>query len=245
MERAPRYVEPRRDSYARLTHQPMNGIIFVVPLLVLFHAGSAFNRTTLFASRDLARILGVFGATAWYLPPLLVVSVLGLQHFAQRGRWRFEPRVLMAMVVESLLWALPLLAVNYLCDRLLNSGGMLAAAHSGEFQHILLAAGAGVYEEFLFRLVLIGVLVWALPAILGPRRKDLAVLIALIVSAVAFSLYHFSWGSYDSAVRFTWGLFVFRSAAGLCLGIIYAFRGLGIAVGAHTFWNLYAVLVNG
>jgi len=244
MARSPHYSQPRHNSYARLTHQPMNAMIFVVPLLVLFHVGSAFSRTTLFASRDLARILGVFGATAWYLPPLLVVSVLGLQHLAQRGRWQFEPRVLIAMVAESILWAIPLFAVNYLCYRLLNSGGMLAA-HSGAFQRVLLAVGAGVYEEFLFRLVTIGLLIWALPSILGPKRKDLVVLVALVVSALAFSLYHFSWGSDDPAGRFTWGLFIFRATAGMCLGIVYAFRGLGIAVGAHTLWNLYTVLVNG
>ncbi len=46
-------------------------------------------------------------------------------------------------------------------------------------------------------------------------------------------------------IAFTWGLFMFRAAAGVCLGIVYAFRGLGIAVGAHTLWNLYAVLING
>ena len=244
MARSPHYVEPRRESYSRLTHQPMNGIIFVVPLLVLFHVGSAFSHTALFASRDLARILSVFGATAWYIPPLLVVSVLLLQHLAQRRRWRFEPRVLAGMLAESLLWTLPLFAINYLCSRLLDAGGMLAA-HSGAFHGVLLAAGAGVYEEFIFRLVLIGLLVWALGSILGAKRKDLSVLVALIISALAFSLYHFSWGSDGSAASFDWGLFVFRTAAGICLGIVYAFRGLGIAVGAHTVWNLYAVFVNG
>ena len=236
----PRLFEPRRDTYRWLTHRPLHCLILVVPLLGLFHLGSAFSQTTLLASRDLERILGVFGATAWYLPPALIVGVLLLMQWGGKFRWRVYPAVLAGMVGESLFWALPLFAVNYLCARLLNTSGLLAAGEATAFQRVLLAVGAGVYEEFLFRLVLVGVLAWSLADVLG-MKKDYAILIALVAGALAFSLYHFSWSSEPSGAGFTWGSFIFRALAGVCLGVVFAYRGFGIAVGAHTLWNLYYV----
>ncbi len=222
------------DTYRWQTHQPLNCLVLVVPLLIFFHIGSAFSKTTLFASRDLEQILGVFGAAACYLPPLLIVAVLLLIHLVGRYPWRVQPVVLVGMVIESLLWALPICAVNYILDYC----GMLAAGVT--LDQTLLAVGAGVYEELIFRLLLIGAVMWIFVGVFELKR-DFVILAALVVSALAFSLYHFSWSQADVVVPFNWGLFVFRSLAGLCLGVAYIYRGFGIAVGAHTLWNLYFI----
>ena len=233
---------PRRSSYRHLTHRPLNCLLFVLPLLGLFHIGSAFAQTTLLASRHLERLLGVFGPTAGYLPPLLVVAALLLQHVAQRRTWRAQGVVLAGMVIESMLWAVSLYAVHYLCARLLHTTGVLAAGHGQTvFQKLLLAVGAGVYEEFIFRLIMVGLVTWTLHKVFGLKR-DWGILLAIVAGALAFSLYHFSWTSPD--VPFEWEPFVWRAAAGLCLGVIYAYRGFGIAVGTHALWNLYCVLAS-
>ncbi len=230
----------RDDTYRWLTHRPLNCLVFILPLLGLFHLGSALRETSLLASHDMQRILGVFGATAWYLPPMIIAVVLILMHQNEKRKWRIHPPVLGGMIIESILWAIPLFAINYLCARFLNAYGSLKAAGSTGtlFDRIILDVGAGVYEEFLFRLVLLGALTWAL-GVAFRIKKDLALLIALIAGAAAFSLYHFSGAETDTTVSFTWGLFIFRMAAGVCLGIVFAFRGFGIAVGAHAVWNIF------
>ncbi|MCD6365607.1 MAG: CPBP family intramembrane metalloprotease [Planctomycetes bacterium] len=232
---------PRCDTYGQRTHSPLNCLVFVAPLLAFFHIGSAFESTALLVSADFSSMLGVFGGAAWCVPPLLVVSVLLQRHFARGGRWKVQPAVLVGMACESLLWTLPLLAVNYLCTRLTHGGAMLAAStgSTSAWPDVLAAVGAGVYEEFVFRLVLVGAGVWAFAAVFGAKHRDIGMIVVLMLAAVAFSLYHFSWRGDEKP--FVWGLFVFRASAGMCLGVVYVYRGFGIAVGAHTLWNLYCV----
>ena len=222
----------------------MNCLIFVAPMLVAFHAGSAYVRAPLFATEGLKRILGLFGATAWYLPPLLIGAALLVQHVARRDRWALRLPVLVGMLVESILWALPLLAVHYLVQRLLGSGGPLAAAGTEVQADILKALGAGIYEEFAFRYILLGLTAWfCIRNLDSPAKEDLVMLVVLVASALAFSLYHhFPWPGQVDAPALNLGDFTWRTVAGLCLGLVYAYRGFGIAVGAHVVWNLYCVL---
>ncbi len=238
------YYRSERDSYRWRTLRPVNSLLLVAPLLLVFHGGSASAEAPLFATRDLARILGVFGSTAWYLPPLLVAAALLVQHTVRRDRWDVRAGVLAGMVVESLLWAAPLLAINYLCSMLLSASGHLGAWDQTSTISALQAVGAGVYEEFVFRLIFLGLVTWAVVNVFEIRKqKDWVMLIVLVASSLAFSLYHFSWSPEAGGVAFNWGDFTWRAAAGMCLGLIYATRGFGIAVGAHVTWNLYYVAV--
>ena len=238
------YYRSERNSYRWRTLQPVNSLLLVAPLLLVFHAGSASVAAPLFATRDLGRILGVFGSTAWYLPPLLVTAVLLIQHAVRRDRWRLEGSVLAGMLVESVLWAAPLGAINYLCSLLLSTGGHLGAQEAASTVSALQAVGAGVYEEFVFRLIFLGLITWAIITVCEVRRgKDWVLLIVLAASSLAFSLYHFSWSPEAGGAAFNWGDFTWRAAAGVCLGLIYATRGFGIAVGAHVTWNLYYVVL--
>ncbi len=235
----------RSENYRWQTCRPGNCLVFVAPLLVVFHVGSAYVRAPLYATAGLKRILGIFGPTAWYLPPLLIAVALLIHHGARGDRWRMRPGVLAGMLVESVLWAAPLLALNYLLSRLLGADGMLAAADAAVQANILKALGAGLYEEFVFRYILLGLVAWLCSHNLdSAAKRDFVTLVVLIASSFAFSLYHhFPWPGYVGAPEFNPADFAWRTAAGLCLGLVYAYRGFGIAVGAHVVWDLYYVFV--
>jgi membrane protease YdiL (CAAX protease family) len=64
-------------------------------------------------------------------------------------------------------------------------------------------------------------------------------IIAVIATAVLFSLYHFA----DMA-EFQWPIFLFRALAGAYLGIMYLWRGFGVAVGAHICFDVYIRLID-
>lgn len=96
--------------------------------------------------------------------------------------------------------------------------------------------GAGIFEELVFRLGLMSLLVWvgmravrswALPA-------WLAGLFAVVVSALVFSWFHHVCGE-----PFDRGVFVFRTMAGVLLGLLMWARGYGVCVYTHTFYNVY------
>ena len=54
-----------------------------------------------------------------------------------------------------------------------------------------------------------------------------------------FSYYHFIGVEGDP---FNLSVFIYRFIAGIALSIIFIFRGLGIAVYTHTFYDLYLVI---
>jgi membrane protease YdiL (CAAX protease family) len=96
--------------------------------------------------------------------------------------------------------------------------------------------GAGIYEEFLFRLVGIGLIMLICVDLLkGPRGAVAAV--AVVATSLIFSLYHFL-----GPEAFSWRLLVFRAGAGAYLAALYITRGFGVAVGAHACYNVLLVL---
>lgn len=244
MSRDPRR-QLERPGYRWETCRPAHCLVFVAPLLAAFHAGSACVSAPLFTTGDLRRLLGVFGATAWYLPALLVGAALLIQHVVRGDSWHVRGRVLLGMVGESVLWALPLLAVNALLSRLLAANGMLAAGQRVVTADVLQAVGAGIYEEFVFRHIALGLVAWLLIRTMdSPARRDVVTLLVLLASSLAFGLYHhFPWPGHVVVPALNWGDVTWRTAAGVCLGLVYAYRGFGIAVGAHVVWDLYYVLV--
>lgn len=231
------------ETYRDRTLRPLNCLLFVLPMLVFFQAGTAICGTTLLAPRDLHKLLRYFGATAAFLPALFVVAALLAQHLLRKDPWKAEPKVLSGMLGESVLWMVPLIVLSQLAGRLAAHQAVATApAADGLLQQILLAFGAGIYEEFIFRLVFVSLVMILFVDVFELKREPVAVA-AVVVGAVMFSLYHFS-AAELTGDTLPWGGLIFRWLAGVYLGGLFVFRGFGIAVGAHAFYNVYAAIAN-
>jgi len=243
--------EPPKNEYLQQTHRPLNGLMFLVPLLLFFHVGLWLGNEqeiySLLAMNHLSRLLQFFlGVTTPYLPAVAVVAVLLLQHVLRKDKWQFRPGVLLGMAGESAIWMMPLMALVLLVNKMsLPAGAALAATEIGgtTLQRMLLAVGAGIYEEFIFRLLFVGLAMLLLVKVFNLRKEPVA-LAAVVASGLCFSLYHFT---ADQLLQmhesFPWFEFVFRALAGVYLGLVYLYRGFGIAVGAHAAWDIYVFLV--
>ena len=237
MSKSTRASSPSRDGYRWQTHRPLHGLVFVGPLLVFFHAGAVWYDTALLAPRHIEMLLRLFGAGAWApLPSVAVLAVLVAQHFVRRDPLKVQPRVLAGMVAESVLWFVPLIVLSYMTGMLMTHSAA-AQGSPGVMHEVFGAVGAGVYEEFIFRLMLIS-LVMLLAVDVFELPKEWVAAGAVLLSAAAFSAYHFVGRDTPS-----WGLFAFRAMAGVYLGTLYVLRGYGIVVGAHILFNLYVIVV--
>jgi len=217
----------------------LHALVFVAPFLLFFHISLAWTPDVLMARHHLAEALRFFGATHPLLPAFAVVAVLLCQQIIERARWRLRPVVIGLMTVESIAWAVPLVALLHLVGRL----SATTVPNDSIFMKLVISAGAGIYEEFLFRLVLMGLTLLLFVDILELPKKYVAP-IMLVAAAVAFSLYHpqvWADGTLFKS-RLLWGPFIFRALAGLYLGGLFLLRGFGVVVGAHTFYNVYVVL---
>jgi membrane protease YdiL (CAAX protease family) len=101
-------------------------------------------------------------------------------------------------------------------------------------REVVISLGAGPYEELIFRFFLVELLIAALHRWVGTEHAT-AVVVAVLVSATLFAGYHHLPGT---AERFTWGSFLFRTAAGVYFSMVFVARGYGIAAGCHTFYDI-------
>ena len=117
---------------------------------------------------------------------------------------------------------------------------------SGLMADIVTGIGAGIYEELVFRLILICLLMLLFQDALRLNHKN-AVILSVLVSAALFSAYHhidFLSGQFYQSRPFSWTEFGFRTMAGVYFAALFAIRGFGITAGTHAFYDVMATGVN-
>ena len=100
---------------------------------------------------------------------------------------------------------------------------------------VILSIGAGIYEEFVFRVLALTGLVIIFIRIFHIKPAP-AIFTATIFSSCAFAIFHYIGPGKD---LFNVHSFLFRLLAGLVFGVLYVLRGFGIAAYVHTFYDLY------
>jgi len=226
------------DSYRFHTRRPLNNLVFILPMLAAYHLGAIIYGTNLLAPHHLKGALEYFGATASFLPASVVILVLLVQHFARRDEWKLQSQALAGMLVESVAWMIPLIAMGLLMGRLQAATEVRPDVIGHD---ILEAFGAGIYEEFLFRLMFISLSLLIFVDIFS-LREDVITIAAIILGALVFSLYHLSADQLSHGSQLPWAKIVSRTLAGIYLGTLFVHRGFGIAVGTHAFYNIYTVV---
>ena len=217
----------------------------------------------IYAERMLGRFFEWTGVTGYYLPGIATVVVLLCWHVARRDPWRPEMRLYGAMGIESVVLAAPLFIFSIMITTppAEVASGAVDAAGGGWFpllastanaatgldgvgswrEGVVFSIGAGIYEELVFRLIVIAIAHMILSDVLAlPRGWSAGGAIAL--SAVLFALYHpfdthLPWG-WDSA---DWGRFAFYTLAGLYFAAIYVYRGFGIVAATHALYDVMVI----
>jgi hypothetical protein len=240
-------VENRPASYWTATRRPFPSLLLVAPLVIAYEwavmwlGGAAPGKVRTGADTWMRDVLASLGLNdRWLLPLLLAVILLGWQVVSYRD-WRFSPGILAGMVVESLVWAVMLVGISRLIDAgfsYLEQGGSpvlaIEPARESAFAASLVGyVGAGIYEETLFRLILVPVFFGVLRLLQAPQV--LASTLAVTGSALLFALAHHAGMPGEP---FTWFAFVFRWMAGVFFAWVFVLRGFGVAVGTHATYDI-------
>lgn len=93
--------------------------------------------------------------------------------------------------------------------------------------------GAGIYEEALFRLLLLPAVAAALRWLGVPRWPS--VLWSAAITSVFFALAHYLGPHGDAWQAYS---FVFRTLAGGFFALLFVYRGFGVAAGAHAGYDI-------
>ena len=163
---------------------------------------------------------------------ILIILFLAIMFFnrnvVKRGKIKFT--FLFYMFTESLLWSFGFIILMSISEKLILS----IFERNIIPEQFYLAIGAGIWEELLFRVGAIGLCLSFLTKFIGYSGL-FSVLIAIIFSALLFSLFHYL-GPFGDV--FTYKSFYLRTFAGILLGSLYLFRGLGITVYTHIFYDM-------
>ena len=229
-------------SYFIQTRSSFYSFLITIPLFIIYEIGIIFlSKDDIIVVRNGADFLmramlesfgifGLYGLGAFFFIGFIVTYVFFLK---DKDLPDIKTEYLFFMVFESVVWAILL----YI---LLSKFMILLMIPLGKaiLQQVILAVGAGIYEEFLFRVLLIS----GLSSIIGfvfLWKEKVSNIAALIIAAAIFSGFHFM-GEYGD--YFTMELFLLRFFAGVILGILFYTRGFGITAYAHSIYDLFVLI---
>jgi membrane protease YdiL (CAAX protease family) len=221
-------------------------LILIFPLLIVYQLGVLLTYPMLNGADFVSAILfGQLGfSRTQYLMFVLGVTVafLGGVLVLRRHQQHFQPRVIVPVILESTIYALTMGSLIILVmTRLLGIEPSLSAAlqKEGLVSRFVMSLGAGVYEELVFRLGLLGG-TFALTQRLFHWNRWFSLLVAFGVSSLAFSAVHHI-PPYGDPIRID--IFTFRVLAGIFFGALYWTRGLAVAVYTHALYDVYVLLI--
>lgn len=237
--------------YYELTRTQTYSLLFALPLLVLYELGVVLVTGRTHGLRNAADVIlrtllatgGVTGTLAFGVVLVVIGAVLvGLER--RQRKVPVHGRLFGLMLAESAVLAVLFgLVVATATSLLLGDLVRLASDGAGTLGQlplvdgIVLSLGAGLYEELLFRVLLVGGLL-ALFTWLGMRRNR-AGIAAAVLGALLFSAFHYV-GPYAYPLEL--GSFTFRFLAGLAFSGLYIVRGFGITAWTHALYDVFLVV---
>lgn len=227
------------NEYLEFSRSWAAGLVFILPLLMIYEFGALYLGEGQVAAAQWAQLpfvlLGRRGLMVFNI--LIIIVFLGASISLAQKR-SFYPAAFPLMLLEAGAYALvlgPLISTItglYMTLDIGDGAGVI------ESRIIIAAAGAGGYEELIFRGLLIGALFYGLTKYVK-LQPVLAGVISILTSAVLFSIAHFLAPTESFEVY----AFFFRMFAAIALTAIFVFRGIGITCYTHAIYNVLVYLM--
>ena len=250
-------------SYWTTSRAPRYSIVFALPLLLLYEGlaaalGGAAGTANVRNAADVALktpfylLSGARGSIAFFATTIAVCIFLVARDLT-RSKDRLRPRTFLLMLGESAVLAFLLgIIVGTITRELLGALGAYAPvailrstdavqplSAMGTGTKLMLALGAGLYEELLFRVLLVGGIASGLGWLAGGRGL-LTNAVAAVLGALIFSAFHYV-GAYGDKLELA--SFTYRAIAGLVFSGLYLTRGFGITAWTHALYDVYVMVL--
>jgi len=245
---------PSAAGYFDSATKPVYGFLFVLPILLVYEFLIIFTGTPIRNGADviLKLFFNLVGIKTIIGFTLVVMTTYAYIVFSSReaGEETIYPVYFLLMFAESVVYAMslgPLIlrlmrGVKEAVPGLYASGHAIAsgggdAVSTGVYsmsERLIAALGAGIYEEFVFRYMLVTFFVYLFVKLFALSKWQAAAF-AIFWASLIFSGFHYVGELGD---RFEVASFIYRFIAGVILSLLYFFRGYGIAVYTHALYDL-------
>jgi hypothetical protein len=229
-------------------------LALTLPIFLVYQLGVVFlnvrNATDLVTSRLLAF---ANGDRMTYLELTSGAGLALMFVFGFLGRRQaFRPAKVLQTALEGAAYAIAMgSATSWVVGKIF--AGVPAKLVDGPFTGVVMALGAGFYEELAFRVLLFGLgaklLVWLFVrqrvGLVGEGQRlgfgAIAIMaVWAVVSAAIFSGMHYLGALGDP---FDVRSFVARAVLGLALTLVYASRGFAAAVWTHALYDVWVLVM--
>lgn len=232
-----RAPSPPAGGYLHWSRDPAVGCFAVLPLWLLYEGLRLLltpeerNGAEALLLREVGR-LGVPGHLVLTAAFAALVAASAWSLHRRDVPWL---RVAAVIALEGTVYALLL---GPLAQELTSSAQRLLAAGASPSSlaaSLVSSLGAGIFEELVFRLGLMTALVWLALRVVRAwsMPRWFAGAFAVVASALVFSWFHHLCGEpWDR------GRFLYRTAAGVLLGLLMWGRGFGVCVYTHAVYDV-------
>ena len=230
------------SNYWRYSRSAYYSAVAALPLLVMYEILIVISQSPYWGIRNAADVwirtfLMAFDLQAQHITFVLIGISLALIPIAKSkaGGIKLKANYFALMLAESLAFSMVL---GILLQSILRLGGLSSAGPgSGFIQNLALSIGAGLFEEIIFRVILLNLLFWLLIPLF--KKKLVATVLSVLLASFLFSLSH-----YVGTMADTWQLysFMFRWAAGLLFTVLYFVRGFAITAYTHALYDIWVLV---
>lgn len=239
-------------NYWRESSLPCVAILFLLPLIAAYELAASSVPADFRNPADVWMRDGLFaiGLRHPLSLPAMLLAGLAIWQWLGRHPLRCRATTCLGIVAESLAVAAVLIIVGQAVCLSTSSG----AAHS-VWGATASFVGTGVYEEVLFRLLLLPATFGLLRLCRVPVKTSWG--LAIAANAILFATAHyltpgtdaFTLSGLNDAVSGVandpsqWFGWLFRCAAGVAFCVLFIHRGLAVAVGSHVCYDLLVGVV--
>jgi len=229
----------RKVSVLKQYHQSSRSLhyslILTLPALAIYELGVfLLFRDSFFELRNSGELLlrSLFQSLG-LSDPMIISAVLALLFLIIMIRgYRIEKKpgihadYIIYMLLESMAWG----GMLYVALQFFARLPLQILSMEETLSNLNLAIGAGIFEELIFRMIIIGALLVILDRGLHLPEK-ISVPTAILLAAIIFAAFHLFMEPFSPAI------FAQRVFGGILLGVLYYTRGYGISVYAHIVYN--------
>ena len=230
------------SNYWRYSRSAYYSAVAALPLLVIYEILIVLSQSRYWGIRNAADVwirtfLMAFDLQAQHITFVLIGISLALIPIAKsRARGiKLKANYFALMFAECLAFSLVL---GVVLQSILRLGGLSSGGPgSGLMQNLALSVGAGLFEEIIFRVILLNLLYLLLSPLL--KKKVVVAVFSVLLASFLFSLSH-----YVGTMADTWQLysFMFRWAAGLLFTVLYFVRGFAITAYTHALYDIWVLV---
>jgi hypothetical protein len=226
--------------YLEETRKPVYSLVLVLPFLLIYQLGLRFFDSKVVNGGDaiINRMLSVVGVNTAFAGMLVLLVCFIVWQLKTKASWKVESGNLGWLFLESLFFAELLYhLMGWIAQ---NTMVCVPSAPGRGLLELALYCGAGVYEELVFRVLLLSLLMLICTKLFHMPEFHAAIW-SVVVGAVLFSLFHYV-GEFGD--RWSFGGFLQRTFAGLYFAVLFVTRNFGVACAAHALYDVRVGLVS-